>query len=259
MELLYQEKPRVKSTYTRHKNRSFRDSIESNQNGAVKETMILRWNQRAPTSEIILHLLEVFTAKDINAFRKKVFRYLKDHRVQAVASIELTRGQYGTPNNKVHFHCITDNQCSEHELRDLFNTACLRAGLNSEDFRVDYRPLWNGYLYFNYFTKYRYPEKVILFRKDMGLQKFYQIGKWFTKSKKQIWDEIKAYMKEIYGTHPDKIDELPVELIGEDLEVEQDRTLDWYESSPYYLPVENVRDRRYEWRRRFGHSIAVLQ
>jgi hypothetical protein len=193
---------------------------------------------------------------------------LKEHDIEAVANIELTRGKDGAPNNTVHFHVLMDDQRSEQELHDLFNTACERGGLNREDFRIDYRPLWNGDWYFRYFTKYGYSDRVILFRQGTGIQKFYQIGKWFTKSKRQIWEDIKAYMREKYGTHPDKADELPCELIGEDLDAEPGSVIaekpmaingGVNRTSYCCFLTSHIRNWRYEWRRYFSYSIAFLQ
>ena len=206
MEQLYQDDPRIVSTYTRHKNRSLTNSLESYQNGACKQTSILRWNGRVPTKEIVIHFLDELSPEDIINHRTKVFRYIKEHGIEAVANLELTKGEDDKPNNTVHSHVLTDDQRSEDELRELFNTACLRSGLASKNFRVDFRLLWNGYTYFKYFTKYDYIDKVILFQVGTGLQKFYEIGTWFSKSKPEIWDEIKAYMKEKDGIDPDDAD-----------------------------------------------------
>ena len=206
MEQLYQDNPIFKSTYTRHKNRSFTDSIISNQYGASKETCIIRWNGRMPTKELVIHFLEVLSAEEIIQYRTKIFRYLKEHGIEAVANLELTKGEDGTPNNKVHSHVLTDDQRSEDELRELFKTACLRSGLSRDDFRIDYRPLWNGYTYIKYFTKFGYSDEVILFQTGTGLQKFYEIGQWFYKGKAEIWEAIKAFMKEKDGTDLDDTD-----------------------------------------------------
>jgi hypothetical protein len=183
------------------------DSLESYQQGASKETLILRKNGRVPTKEIVIHFLKEHTATEISKYRTKIFRYLKEHGLVAVANIELTRGKDYRPNNKVHSHCLTDDRRSKRELSKLFNTACEQQGLiRGKDFRIDYRKLYDGYSYFDYFTKYGYSDKVILFQKGIRIQKFYQIGRWFSKTKKQIWEEIKAYMREKYGTDPDRTD-----------------------------------------------------
>lgn len=119
MELLYQEQPKIKSTYTQYKNRSFTDSLESYQYGASKKKQLLCWNNRVPTKECVLHFLQVLSAKDIATLRTKIFRYTN---------------------------------------------------------------------------------KVILFQKGTGLHKFYQIGNWYTKSKKLIWEDIKEDIRKKYGT-----------------------------------------------------------
>jgi len=196
VEQLYQVNPRIKSTYTLHRNISLTDSLESYQNRAWKETVILRRNNRVPSKELVLHFLKVLSAKSISTYRTKIFRVLKDNRLEAVASIELTKDGNGKPNNTVHFHILTDDQRSEGELRKLLETACERQGLvKGTDFWITYCELYDGYGYFEYFTKYRFSDRVILFEKGTGLDKFYQIGKWFGKSKKQIWKE---YIDERY-------------------------------------------------------------
>jgi hypothetical protein len=107
-----------------------------------------------------------------------------------VAAIELTRDGKGKPNNTVHFHIITDSERDEQEIANMIMKACRQKGLRKKDYRVDRRKLWDGCKYFNYFTKYGYEHKVILFQKGLYVQKFYQIGKWYRKTKKELWAEI---------------------------------------------------------------------
>lgn len=158
--------------------------------------------------------------KSIN-YVQRYFRVLRDNGIEAVVVIELTRGKDGKPNGRVHFHILTDDPRSEDELRELFNGACERQGLvrdtdriawhadhlvwdedylvgnNDADFRVDYRDLWDGYRYFAYFTKCGYEDKVILFQKDLRMQKFYYLGWGFeTGEKKRLWKE---FLAEKYG------------------------------------------------------------
>ena len=174
-----------------------------------------------PTQELVLHFLTVLPAEDINELRKKIFRVLSDKGLDAVANIEATRGEDGTPNNTVHFHIITDDQHCEEELRKILETACNRQGLvKNEDFCITYKLLPDGCNYFYYFTKYgeKYFNEVILFQpgllkskaseKRRTFQKFYVLGQWFQKDrgKGKIWDEIKAFMKAKYGTDPDMTD-----------------------------------------------------
>ena len=134
--------------------------------------MILRRNNRIPTQEFVLHFLKVLSAKDIMEYRTKIFRILTDNGLESVANIELTKGKNGKPNNTVHFHFLTDDKRREKVLQKLFETACERQNLvKDKDFCMTHRNLYDGYGYFDYFTKYGYSDKVILFRKDVGLQK----------------------------------------------------------------------------------------
>ena len=154
MQQLYQDNPRVKSTYTHRINRSFTDSLESYQNGAAKEVKILRLNQRLPRVALILHFLTVLSLQNIKKYRTKIHRYLQRHGLEAVMSIEPTRDVFGRPSNTVHFHIITDDSRSEHELKDLLIKACNLQGLVEHiDFCVGYRALYDPDGYLDYFTK----------------------------------------------------------------------------------------------------------
>jgi hypothetical protein len=52
--------------------------------------------------------------------------------------------------------------------------------------------------YFAYFVKYgkKYQDKVVLFQKGLRMQKFYQIGEWYRKSKGELWLEVRKAAKE---------------------------------------------------------------
>jgi len=163
--------------------------------------------------------LKEFLKGDITKYRTKIFSILEKAGIQAVASIELSRTipRIGKANNMVHFHILTDDDRSEFELRKLFNKACEDSGLEKKkDFKIDCRKIENGYWYFDYFTKFdrksrgKYMKSkdrkeaserkwswltVLLFDK-IRMQKFYQIGKWFDKSKGEIWKEIQALAAE---------------------------------------------------------------
>jgi len=144
---------------------------------------------------VVWHLTKEFTAMEIRDLRKGVFDYLREYEIVAVASIELTCGKNGRPNNTVHFHFLTDDKRSIKEIRKLFNTACERQGLvRRSDFWISCQTLHDADKYFDYFTK-RNCDDVILFSKGTGLQKFYQVGKWFKEGKGKIWAKIKAYWR----------------------------------------------------------------
>lgn len=189
-----------------------------------------------PSQEFVLHFKTVFSAEEIRIHRKKIFRVLTDNGLEAVVSIELTRGKDGKPNGCVHFTILTDDPRSEKELRKLLETACERQGLvNKKDFCITHEDLPDGYGRFNYFTKYgeKYFDKVILFQKGLlksgknlrTLQKFYTIGQWFKKGrgKGKIWDEIKAFMQEKYGTdikETGNSDEIDLSGIGDEIDAD---------------------------------------
>ena len=218
---LYQDKPHVNSTYVHYPNRSFTDSLESYQYGAEKEVLILQRNKRPPTQAVVMNFLKELSVADIAAYRNKIFRILRKAGIEAVVSIELTRTRpkTGKPNNRVHFHFATDDKGSgkrsNEELRNLFKKACRDSGLGNKEFRIVCETKNEGDWYFHYFTKYdsvskeKYKndggyrnkenngdwKKVLLFRQGLRLNKFYQIGKWFKKSKAQLWKEIQSMMR----------------------------------------------------------------
>ena len=196
MQILYQPIPYKRCLYRRHKQRSFTECMESNQNGAQKECLLLRRNGRIPTKELTWHLHKVYSVQEIRDIRSHVFGYLQSKDIDAAAVIELTRDGEGNPNNTVHFHIITDSGKSAKVIAELITKACRQKGLRKKDYHVDCRELWDGFRYFNYFTKYGYEHKVILFQKGLYVQKFYQIGKWYLKTKKELWAEEIAAAKQ---------------------------------------------------------------
>ena len=214
MEQLYQDNPYPKYTYIprdKHgnpgKNRSYTDSLESYQNGAHKELLILCRNGRLPTVDVVIGFLKEKTPAEIMEYRTKISRYLNRHKVEAAVGLELTKGEDGLANNCVHLHNIIDDTRHKNVITGLFDKACLSSGLKSGEYKITYRQLWDGYKYLEYFVKYgKHGKDNILFQSGTGLQRFYTIGKWFTKSKKVLWEEIIEVMREKYGTDPDSLD-----------------------------------------------------
>jgi hypothetical protein len=153
---LYQSKPKIRNTYKAHKKQGFTYNRESYQYCAEKETWILQRNERIPDKEFVLHFNTEFLPKDINQHRKKIFRTLRKYGLETFVNIELTRTipRIGKPNNRVHFHFLTDDRRSEKELRALFKKACRDSGLGEKEFCIDYKEITDGYWYFYYFTKY---------------------------------------------------------------------------------------------------------
>jgi len=212
MKNLFQTNPKKKSTFIPRgrngkqvRDYSFTNSLESYDNASEKEAKIVHWNKRMPTATVVWHLLKAIPPTVINDFRQYVFRYLQRYGIEALVSIELTRGEDRKPNNRVHFHFLLDDPRSKKEITELFNKACRCSGIAKQNFRIDYKELHSPKNYIKYFTKTgKHKKKVILFEKNTGLQKHYVIGKWFKKTragqvvkkgKREIWQEIIAYMR----------------------------------------------------------------
>ena len=213
-EILFQDDPKDECLYTKHtgiRRYSFTDSRETRSNCAWKELMILLQKGRIPMFEVRVNFFSQFqTKKDIDQLRASISRCLKYRKIDAVASIELTTGKDGKPNNTVHFHYLMgDKENDEHlpreeekkrrkEIAGFMQKVCERSGfILNKDFKVESRPLWNGGKYFAYFVKHgKYGKCIPLFIEGLRMQEFTQTG-WFEKGeKKQLFDE---YLKERYG------------------------------------------------------------
>ena len=295
MDQLYQDSPYSKCTYTQNRNRSFTDCLESYQYGAHKESMILKRNGRLPTKELVLNFLVVQTAKDIIKVLKVLFRDLKVHGLEGIANVEFTTGDDRKPNNTIHSHILTDDDRTIPELKELLITACERHGLVKDiDFWIsNHRELPDPNGYIDYFTKYGYSQKVILFKPKTGIRKFHTIGKWYSKGRGKgvIWNEIKANMRLKYPDIETKdetvLDDIEVPFTSHDepvttqdienkgsnglivkcrttalecnpspISVRKHLTTDFYLDVPE--PTQRILDRRGEWKR-YRHSVAVLR
>jgi len=105
--------------------------------------MILRQNNRIPTQVIVLGFLQEYSLDDIRTNYAEIRKDLYAHGIEAVVSIELSRDDKRKPNNRVHFHFLTDDPRTKDELKVLFNMACQRAGLvRGQDFRILIYPLY---------------------------------------------------------------------------------------------------------------------
>ena len=216
---LYNDDPDEKCTCTMRNgkkfiNRSLTNSYESVANGVRKEAAILEKYGRKPMKEIVWCLYNEYLPKDLNELRCGVFRYLKEHDIEAIVAIELTYGKDEKPNNRVHYHILTDDPRSLKELEKLIEKPCKRRKLiRNKNYGIRSRELPDGFGYIGYYTKRTRIDKdwceqhgkrrVILFAKNTGIRKFYQIGKWYKDengkktSKKKIW---KAFIEERYKT-----------------------------------------------------------
>ena len=108
-------------------------------------------------------------------------------------------------------------------LCQLLDTACKRQGREGGiDYQIDNKLIHDGEKCFAYFTKYGYSRSVVLFSKDTGLKKFYEIGRWYRKPKQQIWQDVRAFMLEKHKIDPDTNDINMQYPIERELEVIED-------------------------------------
>jgi hypothetical protein len=185
IQTLYQVNPGVKA-------------LQSHQFVAGREAVILRRNGRVPTHRMSLLLSNELSPKDIASLRTKIFRTLnKKHGIESIVKIGFTGSMDGRPDNCVCFHFLLDDTRSARDLQFLFHLACQKNGLAvCTDYWIDYCPATNGTEYFDHFTEYAYGKNVILFRKGLRIQKFYEIGKWYRKPKNVLWQEAIDCMRE---------------------------------------------------------------
>ena len=185
------------------KNRSPTDSIESFLNLADKERQILQKNCRIPRYEIVVHILEPLDVPELKTTLSKIFDHFRQEDLVSVINVEPTDDGFGNPTDTVHSHILTDDERGVDFLRELGRAACLVAGLKDKatcnvaknEFDVECRPLYDGYKYYDYFTKFDRPEELYLFVRGSRIQRFRTTGNWYIdangkKDKTKKWNEI---------------------------------------------------------------------
>lgn len=214
VDLLYQLSPRRCNSYYRQTSRrSWTDSRETNQNSAKREYELLLANPREANHLVTVKYLREFSVQEIRATWKRLKDVLKQRGIIAFAVIEVTtRRQFFSdgsfkdyPVNRVHHHILVDSDLAERQLRDIFNRACLDAGLVKDEFEVVYEVIPDRITFEHkcrYILKYdKFRDQAILFRprNEIGvLDKICSIGKWFinadgTKANKdKMWRVIVA-------------------------------------------------------------------
>ena len=207
--LLYQIHPREKSRNPSRVPTSHTESKESSQKASNQEAWILENNHRFPKHEIELRYFVELPIDVIRANWRRLQRKLKEADIIYAAAIELTTiGNYGLPNNRVHYHFLIDSGMSRKTLMDTMKTACQKAKLGvygrGRDFDLTFPNHgifdWMGKI--KYFTKSGYPDNVHLFDPAYRVQKFYYSSKWFVEAdgtpttRQKILKRIKAEYKE---------------------------------------------------------------
>ena len=242
IEVLYQFPPKPYNTYVEQPNRKdWTDSLETYENAARKQYNLLKANPRTawylitphnPVHLITIKYFRKFNNLEIIALWEIIRAYLKEHGIIAFGVIEITTRRhyvsdkefYDYPTRRCHYHIFVANEFAETRLRrklskttlqripsvatlrDIFNNACIEAGLSNKrpdkDFEVHYESITNPREFLRkcmYVLKYKiYKHQAILFKKYTGINKIFSINGWFNKvddhgkkiNKEQMWDDL---------------------------------------------------------------------
>jgi hypothetical protein len=141
-------------------------------------------------------------------------RYYYD--IEAIVSIGLSKSCDGSPNNRVYFHVLTDYPKNANSLLLASHSACRYNGLVLfADYWIAYSPVFNGKVDFDSFTGC--DRDMVLFRKDLRIKKFYEIGKWYRKPKTLLWQEVIDCVRKGYSIDSDmnrsQSDDIPLDGI----------------------------------------------
>ncbi len=235
---LYQEKP-VYSKPSLHKPKGWCDSILGYQNEAKRWALCLLRNRktmrRPYTWAVHLNINEHVPVETISPMWAKVKRKLNDRGIVAFWAIEANR------LNKLHFHLIVKNEITEANLKKAIDESMPPRSTMKWRKRVE--PIKNEWRLCHYVVKARvsgrnrqgvvvddlYRRKRLLFHPKLPFKKVGTIGYFWEngKSKKKLWDEIKAIEKKIDEGWADhrvqKIVKYIHELVGEAVPFEKIR------------------------------------
>ena len=198
--ILHQKKPRITSgnhPIYKHK-RSFTHSPVSYERAGQKEYIILMRNfeytKEYPNFHVIATFQKQMSIVDFSNIRNIAFTYLGKWKVRGYFVHEPTPSRNG-----LHIHIATIYGRTQDDLRDCVKYAWEYSGLKyDQDFHVivkpiaepdkDYKRLCSYILKFNgkRKTNLRTPR---LFIKGLRLRKTGSFGKWFVKTKKELWAE----------------------------------------------------------------------
>ena len=220
VEQLYQSTPRRSNSLNSVSHRrSWTDSRKTYDNAARREYELLLANHRQANHLISVNYFREFNTQEIRTRWLKLKDQLLEQDIIAFAVVEITTGIHVLPDgrhwhypiNRIHYHFLVYSDLSERQLRDIFNRACLDAGLVGNEFGIIYEALPDRAA-FEHKSKYilkfgNFANQAILFRprNEIGkLDKICSIGRWFvnidgTKANKdEVWKSIVA------GWYPNK-------------------------------------------------------
>ena len=197
IEQLYQTAPRRGN---KNQPASFTLSRASYDKAAKSEAVALLLNGRVPNYVITLKYQVEMSAKQIRELWSLHSRRLRLAGIIGRVALEITKDKRRQrPVNRVHYHIVVQDTRTPAELRALFREVC-RCAMPMNSFSVTCLPIDNWFRSVWYFVKYKrldnYP-----FRANLGLQKFYTIGKWWVdqdgtpRTRASIEEDIQHYAR----------------------------------------------------------------
>ena len=163
-DILYQKEPLLMSRNQSLIPYSFTESMQSYMKAARQESWILENNYRVPKHEIVLRYHKMYSILEIRNNWKRLRLKLNKVKIIFAASIELTDGVDGSPNNCIHYHLLIDSKLPRQELMEMMKTICEKSkiGVYGQDFDLLFpnKGITNwGNNKIHYFTKYNYHNK----------------------------------------------------------------------------------------------------
>ena len=146
---------------------------------------------------VTIYVWQVLTPKEITEVWTKACRSL---RLQGIAAIWVREP---TRNNKCHYHLLISNPIERNTLAKLIESAMPKRKELGWHKRI--QPVTNEWRLAHYITKAKikgtkkgrpvadkYASKRLLFKAGLNIKKYGTIGKFWVRSKKRLWDEVKA-------------------------------------------------------------------
>ena len=213
---LYQYPPRRRNTYSAIPwKRSWTFSRTTYQNAAKREYELLLANYRQANHLVTIKYFREFTNLQIIALWSELKTLLTQQGIIAYVVIEITTrrhiypdGRYRDyPIRRVHYHILVDSNLSECRLREIFNCACLDAGLVKDAFEVHYAIIPDRETFEHkarYILKYKtFKKQAILFKPHTGINKICSINTWFINSDGTPANKEKMWKAIVAGWYPD--------------------------------------------------------
>ena len=126
---LFQDNPRGWSRSQKFIPCSFTESVQSYMKAARQESWIHEHNYRIPSQEIVLRYFVKLSLSAIRENWGRLRKNLKKYKIAFAATIELTEGVDGLPNDCVHYHFLIDTTLDQESLRGVMKEICWKSNL----------------------------------------------------------------------------------------------------------------------------------